>query len=611
MKMKDRFSHSLFVTVGVAAIVATAAAVDAAPPKPEFDWTTVVNNNDPMPDAPNERTFNSYNQPSVNTNGLVVIRARSKGGDGGGSGGGGEDEQGGGHGPTHGIYTRDMAVDDSEIIRILDRTTEVPQPNNAHYPPTNESLTTFIETPSFPRIDMESDTIATRGNHQPVWIYTPTDSDETRAGTTGLYTNPFGPLITGAAKLGAVPEFSFFGVPELPSGTPFDVFPGAPSVTQSDTIVFKGNYTEDGIGKTGVYYRELVEEPIPAADGALLSPAGGTLPVVLIANNTSTLIPGTDTVFGSTAPPSAAGERVVFAGFDDEDAPTLGGIYLAALEPQPPLDTLVSIGGRVPGESRNDTFNGLGEGGAFDGRFVGFWGAWGEETKTVRLYCPTEGNRDRIAYCNRNLVCEGTEETLGDENSVCDDVNDPNFEISCYQDKEVPVNQGMFVHDIDTRSTRTVAKTGAPFDEFLFWNYSGKPPCAGSGHSDEGDADDGEPARWRSSAFVAVSARKGATYQAAFKARTAELVDGVYVDPVDGIYLRKGPGQGQAIVTVLDTSMDGQALDPEAPEGSTIAELGLEREGLRGDWLAVSAKMGIEGGEEEDDMAGIYITNVP
>jgi hypothetical protein len=65
---------------------------------------------------------------------------------------------------------------------------------------------------------------------------------------------------------------------------------------------------------------------------------------------------------------------------------------------------------------------------------------------------------------------------------------------------------------------------------------------------------------------------------------------------------------------VLDTTMDGQLLDPEAPEGSTIAELGLEREGLRGDWLAVSAKMGIEGGEEEeedDDMAGVYLTTVP
>ena len=350
MKMKDRFSHSLFVTVGVAAIVATAAAVDAAPPKPEFDWTTVVNNNDPMPDAPNERTFNSYNQPSVNVDGLVVIRARSRGGSGLGQ-------------PTHGIYTRDMSME-GPIVRILDRTTLVPQPNNLG--------TTFVETPSFPRIDMGSDTIATRGNHQPVWTYTPSDSDETRAGTTGIYTNPFDDLITGAAKLGAVPAFSFFEVPEFP-GTTFEVFPGSPSVTEGDTIVFKGNYTDpdDGSARTGVYYRELIDDSING------DPGGGTLPVVLIANSTDTLIPGTDTVFGSTAPPSAAGERVVFAGFDDEDAPTLGGIYLAALEPQPPLDTLVSIGGRVPGESRNDTFNGLGEGGAFDGRFVGFWGAWG------------------------------------------------------------------------------------------------------------------------------------------------------------------------------------------------------------------------------------------
>jgi hypothetical protein len=256
----------------------------------------------------------------------------------------------------------------------------------------------------------------------------------------------------------------------------------------------------------------------------------------------------------------------------------------------------------VPGESRNDTFNGLGEGGAFDGRFVGFWGAWGEDTKIVRLYCPTEGNRDRIDYCNQELVCEG--EKVGAPNIICD-------ETGCYQDKPVPVNQGIFVHDIDTRSTRIVAKAGAPFDDFLFWNFSGKTPCVGSGHSDDGAEDDGEPARWRSSAFVAVSGGVGATFNTAFKARTGDLVDGVYVDPVDGIYLRKGPGQGQAVVTVLDTTMDGQLLDPEAPVGSTIAELGLEREGLRGDWLAVSAKMGIEGGEEEDDMAGVYLTRLP
>jgi hypothetical protein len=566
--MKTQYLKSLCLAVGAATMAATAAAAPKS--EPTFDWTTVVNNTDLMPPLV-VRNFNSYNQPSVNLNGLVVIRARSRGGPPLGQ-------------PTHGIYTRDMSTADNPIISILDRTIQVPYPNNLD--------TTFVETPSFPRIDMESDTIATRGNHQPVWRYFLDDGTETRAGTTGIYTNPFDDLITGAAKLGDVQEFSFFEVPEFP-GIRFEVFPGAPSVTEGDTIVFKGNYTApDGSARTGVYYRELEDAPI-----------GGASPVVLIANSTNTFIPGTDTVFGSTAPPSAAGQRVVFAGFDNEDAPTLGGIYLASLQSQPPLDTLVSIGERVPGESRNDTFNGLGEGGAFDGRFVGFWGAWGEETKTVRLYCPTEGNRDRIDYCNQELVCEG--QTVGAPNIECDDTG-------CYQDKEVPVNQGIFVHDIDTNSTRTVAKTGEPFDEFLYWNFSGKTPCVGSGHSEEGAEDDGEPARWRSSAFVAVAGGVGATYQTAFKARTGELVDpGVYVDPVDGIYLRKGPGQGQAIVTVLDTTMDGQTLDPEAPVDSTVTELGLEREGLRGDWLAVSAKMGIEGGEEEDDMAGVYLTKLP
>jgi hypothetical protein len=266
----------------------------------------------------------------------------------------------------------------------------------------------------------------------------------------------------------------------------------------------------------------------------------------------------------------------------------------------------------VPGESVKSTFNNLGEGGAFDGRYVGFWGAWGTQTRTVRLYCPTEGNRDRIAYCNQALVCADTGETIGDPNSTCD-------ETGCWQEKAVPVNQGIFVHDTRAGGTRTVAKTGARFDEFLFWNYSGKTPCTGGGHSEEGAEDDGEAARWRSSAFVAVSGQA-----TAFKAVASGGAQGgcgschsgsVGSTPptpdharLVGIYLNQ---PGQSIVTVLDTRTDGQALDPEAPEGSTITELGIEREGLRGNWLAVSAKMGIEDGTEEDGMAGVYITTLP
>lgn len=567
----------------VLSVLAGAVAVAAEPPAPPlFTWSTVVNNNDQMPGAPVPRTFNSYNQPSVNVNGVVVIRARSRGGLPLGE-------------PTHGIYVRDMGVAGSPILRFLDRTTEVPQPNNAHYPPDNPLLTQFVETPSFPRIDMGSDTVATRGNHQPVWVYALPDGSETRVGTTGIYSNPFGPLIAGAAKLGAVPGLEFFAVPGLEPPVMFDVFPGAPAVTGGSTIVFKGNYTVDDVGRTGVFYRVLTPRPIVLPDGTELTPAGGDSPVVPIANNTDTLIPGTGTVFGSTSPPSAANGLVVFAGFDDEWNPTLGGLYMAPLAPRPPLATLVRIGERVPGESVAGVFNGLGEGAAFDGRYVGFWGSWGPETRTVRLYCPAEGNKDRIDYCNRKLVCADTGETLGDPDSVCDDVSDPSFGIRCYQDKQVPVHQGIFVHDTLDGSTRTVAKTGARFDELLFWSYSGKTPCVGAGHSEEGAEDDGEAARWRSSSFVAVSG-----LYTAFKAVSGEVV---------GIYLGKRPGQD--VVTVLDTGMDGQAVDPEAPPGSAITELGLEREGLRGAWLAVSATMGIEGGTEEEGMAGIYLTRLP
>jgi hypothetical protein len=562
--MSKRQVFSAFAVLGVAALAAGAVTHAAPPSPPLFIWSTVVNNNDLIPPL-NVRNFNSYNQPSVNKRGLVVIRARSRGGP--------------PFGPaTHGIYTRDMSLGDvptMPIVRILDRTTLVPEPNNLG--------TTFVETPSFPRIDMGSDAIATRGNHQPVWTYG-SEGDETRAGTTGIYVNPFGSLITGAAKLGDVPHFSFFGVPEFP-GTRFEVFPGSPSVTRGGTIVFKGNYTVSG-GETGVYYRDLEDAPITLEDGTKLAPAGGESPVVLIANNTHTLIPGTNQAFGSTSPPSAVGHRAVFAGFDNEQNPSLGGLYLAPLTgTEPPLTTLVRIGDRVPGESVNSKFTRLGEGAAFDSRYVGFWGAWGTVTVTdpasgqadcvsgcreVVVHCPTEGNKDRIAFC-----LEQCPEPAG-----------------CTV--QVPLKQGLFVRDTAPGGgTRTVAKTGARFQEFLFWNFSGKVPGVGQG--DEGGDDDGEPARWRSSAFVAVSG-----LYTAFKAVAGDVV---------GIYLNRQPGQ--QVFTVLDTRTDGQAIDPEAPAGSTPTELGLEREGLRGPWLAVSAKMGIQGGTEEEGIAGIYLTHLP
>ena len=44
---------------------------------------------------------------------------------------------------------------------------------------------------------------------------------------------------------------------------------------------------------------------------------------------------------------------------------------------------------------------------------------------------------------------------------LCDD-----DQSGCYQDKQVPIEQGIFVHDLADGTTRTVAKTGARFDEF-------------------------------------------------------------------------------------------------------------------------------------------------
>jgi hypothetical protein len=567
--MKPHRIRSLLVAAGVSAFVAMATPVGADPPLAKFKWQTVVNKNDPMPHSTTGRTFNSFNQPAVNAKGLVVFRARSRGGPPEGP-------------PTRGIYTRDMSTG-GEINIIAGGDTPVPPPNNIIYPP-DYVLTTFIEFPSIPRIGIRSNAVATRGNHQPVWEYDLPDG-ETRAGTTGVYVNldgndPLSDLITGASKLGAMPpdslfNFEVFAVPGITSVIPFDVFPGSPSVTDDGIIAFKGNYT-DGIAKTGVFYRELEAEL-----------AGGPAYVELIANS-DTEIPNpgacpNGTAFGSTAPPSAAAGVMVFAGLDNEEEPTCGGIYQAPLAQPPQLTTLVGLESEVPGIP-GETFTRLGEGLSYDERFVGFWGAWGTATRTLVLACPTQGNQNRIAFCVEQF---------------------PNgFET------EVPVHQGIFVHDTRTGQTRMVARTGADFDDFVYWKFSGRVPGSnGGGHSQghqgrqegrapdtQGGEEDGELARWRSSAFVAVSSR-GAAVRVAFKARTGEI---------DGIYLARELGRSP-IVTVLDTMMLGQALDPEALPGLMITELGLERDSFRGRWLVISARMG--GHDEEDGMAGIYLTN--
>jgi hypothetical protein len=527
-----------------------------------LQWQVVVNNGMQVPG--DTRNFNSYNQPSVNANRLVVFRARSKGGPIGE--------------PAHGVFTRDMTDPTSSLVTIFDRNTTVPQPNNLG--------TEFTEPPSFPRIDIRSDTIASRGNHQPVWEYTPANGgDKTSAGTTGIYTNPLGVLITGASNLGAVPDFSFWEVPGS-DGIKFDVFPGAPSVTDGATIVFKGNYTVGTVEKTGVYYRVLENESIPLLGGdTSLAPAGGTKPVVLIAD-TNMKIPGTSTKFGSVSPPSAAGKQAVFSGFDNEDDPTLGGIYLASLQPNPSLTTLVSIGSQVPGERKGTVFNKLSESVSFDGRYVAFWGAWGNRTTKLTLQCPTEGNKVRIAYCNQQYPT-GYKTTIS-------------------------LNQGIFVYDIQARETWAVATTPANFNDFVYWKFTGIVP--GMGEMD-GEDDMGEPAKWRSEEFVAVSGvavgnLTKAQFLIAFKARTGhvELKTGAYENPVDGIYVCLGPDLSPTL-TVVETGKQGTEIDPDAAinaPGSPITDIGLDRDGFRDRWLVINVRWG----SEESGWAGIYLTEV-
>ena len=533
---------------GAIGLMAVTAAAD-------FGWQIVVSNGATVPG--DTRKFNSYNQPSVNVDGLVVFRARSKGG------AAGE--------PAHGVFARHMALG-TPVRTIFNRNTLVPYPNNLG--------TLFVEPPSFPRIDMWSDTIASRGNHPPAWTYSLPDETETRGATTGIYTNPFSTLVTGASNVGVAPGFGFFAVPGTNPVTKFDVFPGAPAITDTTTLVFKGNYSVPDpndpavtISKTGVYYRDLMN-----------GPAGGTLPVITIADSDTTM-PGTATTFGSLAPPSAVARVAVFAAWDDEWAPTAGGIYLAPLTGSaPPLNALVRIGDQVPGERRDTVFSNIGEGVSFDGRFVGFWATWGSETKTLILQCPNEGNKDRVAFC-KSAYPTGFETT-------------------------VPVHQGIFVHDTKSGRTMAVAKAPDDFIDFVYWNYSGMVPGM-AGHGE----DTGEPARWRSAAFVAVSGLvdgrlTDTEVHTAFKARTGEVANGAYVNPRDGIYLGRAPG-GSSIRTVVETGMDGTLIDPAAVDALTqthlpVTEMGLERDGFRGRWLAISVSMGTE----DAGWAGIYLTAV-
>lgn len=545
------------LALGVAAAFASTAVLAA----PTVTWTTVVNNGTAAPATTTGAQFFSYNQPSVNDLGLVVFRARARPPVGeGGSGGGGTGE------PVRGIFTRDMSTPGAPVTTIASNKAPfdvVPQPNNTGG--------TFNEMPSFPRIDAQSKTIAFRGQSSPVFEFqTGIDGSTgepitTKGGTSGVYTNPQGTLVTGASLLGNVnnatfpanPNLSYFQVPGTTPGTRFDQFPGAPTVT-GNTVAFKGNWTDPATGgQTGIYVRDVVA-------------SSGLAPVVKVAASGDTFQTGQagspTAVFGSTAPPSASNGQVAFLGLDNEAAPTAGGIFVSSLSNPSSLKSLVRIGVSAVGNGISDTFKTIGEALSFDGNKIAFWGSWGNNTKQVTLNCPTDGNASLVAACRNN-----------DNNGVAGD--------GIYT-FAVPEDQGIFVVDTGTGAITMKARTGSEFDDFLFWNFSGAPDDAGSEDADQ------EPPRWRSNAFIAED-----DFNTVFKAVTA--------GGTTGLYGNFGTSPDDTF-TLAEIGMDGGLIDANAA-GMSVTSLGIERDGFRNGWLAINAGMA----NADTSWAGIYVTHIP
>jgi len=403
------------------------------------------------------------------------------------------------------------------------------------------------------------------------------------------------------------------------------------------------------VTKTGVFARQISDE----------NERGGSLNVTSIAS-TDTVIPNIDgtgceqnTKFGSTAPPSAHGTRMVFVGSDNEDNPTCGGIYMADMaDADAGLTSLIDLGVTIVPGTTDETFTRVAELLAFDGKYVAFWGTWGTDTKQVMNLCPETGNRDRRFFCkckDENIVKQPTNETAynetckawtnacyGSEEEEKKEGGGPGkIEGVFYQNTTVPTNQGIFVMKVDgksksksksksnskSKSTKELSRVASTtdddgFDDFIFWHYSGAPPCAG-GLEEE---DDREPPRMRSSPFVAVG---GNLPNVMFKASTG---------PVDGIYIGKDPKKLARLVdtTMKGTDFDKDAVIPEsidmggtsveftnAGESLTIDEVAIEREGARGDeTLHITLALGFTGTgtydldgvvvESDVDFAGIY-----
>ena len=132
----------------------------------------------------------------------------------------------------------------------------------------------------------------------------------------------------------------------------------------------------------------------------------------------------------------------------------------------------------------------------------------------------------------------------------------------------------------------------------------------GKGHGGEEDPEETlELARWRSTSFGAVSGN-GVPGMTVIKARLADGSDALLLRDVK-------PSRIGDLVPLLRTGDLGAMVDPEAPAGAVVSALGIERDGFRGNWLAVNVSMlvpgagitaaaGGEASEDETGWAGIY-----
>lgn len=147
---------------------ALACSFVAQPLFAQNTWETAVNNGRVAPGNDGTATFRSYNQPSTNDDGVMVFLARAS------SGGGGPQ--------VEGVYYYDR-LGGGPVLKLFERGDPVPAPNNVLI---NGNPSSFNEFPSTPRIGPNSNVVAHRGQHEPVWTYLLADASETRVGTSGI-----------------------------------------------------------------------------------------------------------------------------------------------------------------------------------------------------------------------------------------------------------------------------------------------------------------------------------------------------------------------------------------------------------------------------------------